>query len=102
MVFSSFDKKISTLIELGNVFRAIGNNLKWPGYSLGINEVGYTTAKILSKHYTSIEELAKSNLESLEDIKDIGPIVAKNIIDFFKDSKNIEILKRILNSNVNI
>ena len=71
-------------------------------YALGIKEVGHTTAKILSKNYTSIEELAKSNLQSLEDIKDIGPIVAKNIIDFFKDNENMEILKKILNSNLNI
>ena len=71
-------------------------------YALGINEVGYTTAKILSKHYTSIEELSKTKLESLETIKDIGPVVAKNIVDFFKDNESKEILKRILNSNVNI
>ena len=43
MVFSSLDKKISTLIQLGNVFRAIVNNLKWPGYSLGINELEYAS-----------------------------------------------------------
>ena len=71
-------------------------------YALGIKEVGHTMAKILSKNYTSIEELAKTNLESLEDIKDIGPIVAKNILDYFKDSENMEILKKILNSNVNV
>ena len=71
-------------------------------YALGINEVGYTTAKILSKHYTSIEELSKTKLDSLETIKDIGPVVAKNIVDFFKDNESKEILKRILNSNVNI
>ena len=43
-----------------------------------------------------------TKLELLEEIKDIGPIVAKNIIDFFKDSENMEILKKILNSNVNV
>ena len=46
-------------------------------YALGINEVGYTTAKILSKHYTSIEELSKTKLESLRQLKTLDQSLLK-------------------------
>ena len=69
-------------------------------YALGIKEVGFTTAKILSKHYKSIEDLSMTTLESLENIKDIGPTVANNIQDFFNDDYNMKIIKKLLSSEI--
>ncbi len=69
-------------------------------YAIGIKEVGSTTAKILSKHYDSIEDLSVTSLESLEKIRDIGPTVAKNIHDFFKNDHNISILQKLLTNKI--
>ena len=65
-----------------------------------IREVGLATARILSKEYKSIESLIDAKLEKLTNIKDIGPIVANNIIDFFSNKKNIEKLKRLISSGI--
>ena len=69
-------------------------------YALGIKEVGYTTANIISKNFTSIDKLMLTSINTLEGIKDIGPIVAKNIYDFFADIYNKNIIKKLLNYGI--
>lgn len=56
--------------------------------AVGIPNVGRKTAKDLASHYATIEALAAASSEELEDIDDIGGIVARSIIDFFADEKN--------------
>ena len=48
-------------------------------YSLGIKEVGITTAESLAKNYTNVEDLMSANQAELCSINDIGEIVAENI-----------------------
>ncbi len=52
-------------------------------YSLGIREVGETTAKSLANHYYSLEAIKAADLESLQSVDDVGPIVANHILTFF-------------------
>ena len=69
-------------------------------YAQGINDVGLATSKSLSDNFSSLEELLDTDIEKLMMIHDIGPIVAKSIIDFFEDTKNIENLNRLVEKGV--
>lgn len=54
-------------------------------------------AKVLSKRYKNLDELAKANEEDLLKIPDVGPVAAKSIVDFFMNDKNkaeIELLRQ--------
>ncbi len=69
-------------------------------YSLGIRYVGETVAKIIAKHYKSIESLINASYEELEAIDEIGEVIAKSIIDYFKIEENINNIKRLQNAGV--
>jgi DNA ligase (NAD+) len=64
-------------------------------YALGIREVGEATAMNLAATYSDITSLAKASLEELQDIQDIGPIVAEHIINFFAQPHNCEVIKAL-------
>ena len=66
-------------------------------FGIGIKEVGEKMAKVLSKRYKNLDELAKANEEDLLKIPDVGPVAAKSIVDFFMNDKNkaeIELLRQ--------
>lgn len=66
-------------------------------FGIGIKEVGEKMAKVLSKRYKNLNELAKANEEDLLKIPDVGPVAAKSIVDFFMNDKNkaeIELLRQ--------
>ena len=65
-------------------------------YSLGIREVGEATARMLALSYKTVEDLKNANTDELEQINDIGPVVAFNIHSFFQQKHNIEIIERLL------
>src|SRR5690606_13516353 len=57
-------------------------------FGLGIKHVGAKVAKILVKHYPSMDELMNANLEDLTGIPDIGPMIAQSVVQYFSDEKN--------------
>ncbi|MCK9303634.1 MAG: hypothetical protein M0P35_10660, partial [Bacteroidales bacterium] len=61
-------------------------------FALGIRHIGETTSKKLVKYYHSIDNLRKAGFEDLVSHEEIGEILAKAIIDYFADSKNIAII----------
>lgn len=69
-------------------------------YSLGIREVGETTAKHLAQHFRSLEGISKAVEEDLLVVDDVGPIVAKHVVNFFKEEHNIEVIESLLNAGV--
>ncbi len=71
-------------------------------YAQGINDVGLATSKSLSENFSSLEELVNTGIEELLMIRDIGPIVANSILDFFKDIKNIDNIDRLIEKGVEI
>lgn len=64
--------------------------------ALGINHVGEQTAYALAEKFGTLEKLKKSSAEELRGMKDIGPVSAKSIYDWFKDDYNASFLDRIL------
>ena len=69
-------------------------------YSLGILSIGKKTAFVLSKRYKDLDDLIHAKEEDLISIQDIGEIVAKNIVDYFKDADNLNNINKMLELGV--
>jgi DNA ligase (NAD+) len=57
-------------------------------YSLGIREVGEATAQNLAKSFGSLDKLLEASVETLQEVDDIGPIVAEHIVHFLDNEAN--------------
>ena len=66
-------------------------------FALGIRFVGETSAKLLARHFKNIDALMNAGLEELQEIEGIGEVMAKSIITYFHDEKNLEIIQRLRN-----
>lgn len=64
-------------------------------YGLGIREVGEATAQNLAKHFGKLEAIVDASEEALLEVVDIGPVVAHHIYAFFRESHNLEVIKRL-------
>lgn len=69
-------------------------------YALGIREVGEATASALADDFYDMQALIEADEEYLQQVPDIGPIVAKNIVTFFMQSHNLEIIHALIKANV--
>ena len=69
-------------------------------YALGIREVGVATAQNLVNHFYDIRSLVKADFEALIEVEDVGPIVAKYILQFFSEPHNQEIIDGLLNIGI--
>ncbi|MDY7117674.1 NAD-dependent DNA ligase LigA [Halomonas sp. SSL-5] len=57
-------------------------------YALGIREVGEATAANLARHFGSLEALMAADIEALEAVEDVGPVVAAHVHTFFRQAHN--------------
>ena len=57
--------------------------------------MGETSAKLLARHFKNIDALMHAGIEELQEIEGIGEVMAKSIITYFHDEKNIEIIERL-------
>ncbi|GGY66738.1 NAD-dependent DNA ligase LigA [Marinobacter zhanjiangensis] len=64
-------------------------------YALGIREVGEATAKGLAMHFGTLEKIAGASEEALEEVPDVGPIVAGHIYSFFRQPHNQETIDEL-------
>ncbi|MEP6877842.1 MAG: NAD-dependent DNA ligase LigA [Nitrosospira sp.] len=83
----------------GNVINAIekskSTTLARFTYSLGIRNVGETTAKDLARYFGNLDRLIMADAEGLQQVPDIGPVVAESIIDFFAERHNLEVIEQL-------
>ena len=64
-------------------------------YGLGIRQVGKKAAKVLAKHFLSMDAVMAADEEALVAIKDIGQITAESITAFFHEPKNMELIAHL-------
>ncbi len=64
-------------------------------YSLGIREVGEATAQNLANHFCNPEAIMVAEPESLQQVSDVGEVVAKHIHAFFSESHNQDVVKAL-------
>lgn len=69
-------------------------------YALGIRNVGETTARDLAQHFGGIDEIAEVDVEALQQVTDIGPVVAQSIAQFFAERHNLEVIAQLLAAGV--
>ncbi|MEJ6951394.1 NAD-dependent DNA ligase LigA [Natronospora cellulosivora (SeqCode)] len=69
-------------------------------FALGIRHVGAGGARVLTNVYPSIDKLSKANLEDLEAIEEIGPVIADSIVNFFKEEHNQEVINKLADAGV--
>ncbi len=65
-------------------------------YALGIREVGEATARSLASSFENLQAIMDTDEDSLQQIQDIGPVVAKHIIHFFAQEHNQRVIKQLL------
>jgi DNA ligase (NAD+) len=64
-------------------------------FALGIRNVGETTAKDLAKHFGSLDRLIEATEDELLAVRDVGPVVAQSIIQFFVEPHNLEVVNTL-------
>lgn len=69
-------------------------------YALGIREVGEATARTLTNHFKTLENIIEANTESLVKVDDVGPIVAQHLRRFFYKESNKEMVQALLDIGV--
>lgn len=69
-------------------------------YGLGIREVGEATAKQLAQHFKTLERLQNARQTDLQNVSDIGPVVAKHVETFFHEPHNRKVLARLMKSGI--
>ena len=101
-------EKVAALERMGdksaeNLLRAIetSKNTRFDKflYALGIREVGETTARNLALHF-QLDELKSATQDDLCEVRDIGPVVAENIVRFFRDERNLSIINEVVTAGV--
>ncbi len=71
-------------------------------FGLGIRHVGERVAQVIVKSFKTIDNLLKQNIDDIENVSDIGPEIAKSIVDYFSDTRNIELVKRLKENGLNL
>lgn len=69
---------------------------------LGIAGIGKAAARELMLHYGSIDALAEADVESIQQVRDIGSIGSQAIYEYFRDDVNGDILRRLKEYGVNM
>jgi len=69
-------------------------------YALGIRQVGEHMAEVLVRHYNNIDKLMDASKEELMAIREVGPIVADSIYDFFRKNENLKLIERLKKAGV--
>ncbi|MYI02231.1 MAG: NAD-dependent DNA ligase LigA, partial [Gammaproteobacteria bacterium] len=69
--------------------------------ALGIREVGDATAAALAAHFGDLEPLMNADAEALQEVPDVGEVVARHIREFFDNSENLELITDLREAGVN-
>jgi DNA ligase (NAD+) len=64
-------------------------------YALGIRMIGERTGQLLAVHFSSLDELAAASEVQLLEVGEVGPKVAASIAEFFSESANQRIIKKL-------
>ena len=66
-------------------------------FAIGIRFVGETTAKLIARHFKTMEALRTATVEQLLEVDGVGKVIAESVVKYFQDPKNAEIVDRLAN-----
>jgi DNA ligase (NAD+) len=69
-------------------------------FALGIPQIGETTAAQLASAFGTLDAVKVASVESLQGVQDIGPIVALNVVEFFREQHNLEVIDRLISADI--
>jgi DNA ligase (NAD+) len=69
-------------------------------YALGIRNVGEATAKDLARHFGSLDALMAADESALQQVPDVGPVVAESIRRFFAEHHNTDVVAQLRDAGV--
>ncbi len=69
-------------------------------YALGIRDVGEATAAALASHFRDLDKLMNADEEALQEVADVGPIVARHVVDFFHEPHNQQVITRLCEQGI--
>jgi len=69
-------------------------------YALGIRNVGESTARDLARSLGEIHQLMNAHIERLQQVPDVGPVVASSIAEFFAERHNRDVVEKLLAAGV--
>ena len=93
------DKSIDNILEA--IEESKKNSLEKFIFALGISNVGEKTAKVLAKKYKTMEAFMNATFEDLNNIRDVGDIIAKSIINYFSVEYNKNQVLKLIEIGVN-
>ncbi|MBL8437977.1 MAG: NAD-dependent DNA ligase LigA [Zoogloeaceae bacterium] len=64
-------------------------------FALGIRNVGEATAKDLARHFGNLDALMAADESALQQVADVGPVVAASIAQFFAEPHNVEVVEQL-------
>ncbi len=69
-------------------------------YALGIRYVGSRTAKIIAEHFGDLENIRKAGESELQEIDEVGPVIARSVSDFFARERNQITLEKLVDAGL--
>jgi len=85
--------------SINNILNAIEESKKKPFdkvlFAIGIRHIGERTAKLIAKHFGSVDKLTNAATDEIDDIYEIGPAIAESIVHFFKDEKSRILVRKL-------
>lgn len=94
------DKSANNLVK--SIKKSKENDLWRLINGLGIKFVGVKGAKILAKNFDSLDSIIKASFEDLINLEEFGEIMAKSVIEFFKEEKNLNVIDKLKKAGVNM
>lgn len=93
------EKSAQNLINA--IIKSKSNELSRLIFALGIRHVGARNARILALHFKNLDNLMNSSEEEISSVNEIGGVIAKSIVGFFKEPQNLDIVEKLRENGVN-
>jgi DNA ligase (NAD+) len=69
-------------------------------FALGIRDVGEATARALAEHFGELPRIAAASAPEIEEVPDVGPVVAAHVRDFFDEPRNRKVIERLVAAGI--
>ena len=69
-------------------------------YALGIRDVGEATALALAEHFGDLDPLQVATIEEIQEVRDVGPVVAAHVHEFFAEERNRRVIRKLREAGV--
>ncbi|MGL5268408.1 MAG: NAD-dependent DNA ligase LigA [Spiroplasma sp.] len=93
------EKSFNNLVNM--IIKSKNNSLERLLFALGIRHVGEKNAEILAFNFKTLDSLSNARYQDLAEIRDVGPIIAMSVVDYFDNSDNQKLIQKLKKFNLN-